>query len=69
MTIEATLHPFLTGVKELQLDVKGNTVGECLDSSIKEFPALEQQIFQKKVCQRGAWKFFLTEGAPLLRNG
>lgn len=48
MSIKATLHPFLNGGKELQLDVEGKTVGECLDSAIRDFPALEQQMFQKK---------------------
>lgn len=48
MPMKATLHPFLNGGIELKLDVKGTNVGECLDSVIKHYPAIEKQMFEKK---------------------
>lgn len=48
MSIKANLHPFLNGGMELQLDVEGTTVGECLDSVVKQRPAIEKQMFEKK---------------------
>ena len=48
MPIKATLHPFLNGGIELKLDVEGTSVGECLDSVIKHYPAIEKQMFEKK---------------------
>ena len=48
MPIKATLHPFLNGGIELKLDVEGTNVGECLDSVIKHYPAIEKQMFEKK---------------------
>jgi molybdopterin converting factor small subunit len=48
MSINVTLHPFLNGGVELKLDVEGLNVGECLDSVIKQHPAIEKQMFEKK---------------------
>jgi molybdopterin converting factor small subunit len=48
MSIKATLHPFLNGGMELQLNVEGTNVGECLDYVVKQRPAIEKQLFEKK---------------------
>lgn len=48
MSIKATLHPFLNGGMELQLNVEGTNVGECLDYVVKQRPTIEKQMFEKK---------------------
>ena len=48
MSIKATLHPFLNDGKELQLEVSGNTVGECLKEILQQYPAMEKKMFDKK---------------------
>jgi len=48
MSIQATLHPFLNDGKELQLEVSGNTVGECLKEIVRQYPAMEKKMFDKK---------------------
>jgi len=48
MPIKATLHPFLNGGIELKLDVEGRNVGECLDSAVRQHPAIERQMFEKR---------------------
>jgi molybdopterin converting factor small subunit len=48
MPIKATLHPFLNSGIELQLEVEGKNVGQCLESAINQHPAIEKQMFEKK---------------------
>jgi molybdopterin converting factor small subunit len=48
MPIKATLHPFLNNGIELKLVVEGKNVGECLESVVKQYPAIEKQMFEKK---------------------
>ncbi len=53
MSIKATLHPFLNDGVELELDVEGKTVGECLKSIIKRHPAIEKKMFGKNGALKG----------------
>ncbi|MHB8828727.1 MAG: MoaD/ThiS family protein [Syntrophales bacterium] len=48
MSIKVTIHPFLNDGKELQLEVDGNTVGECLMAILRQHPAIEKKMFDKK---------------------
>ena len=48
MSIKTTIHPFLNDGKELQLEVDGNTVGECIRSIVQQYPAMEKKMFDKK---------------------
>ena len=47
MSIKTTLHPFLNDGKEVQLEVNGNTVGECIKTILKQYPAMEKKMFDK----------------------
>ncbi len=47
MSIKATLHPFLKDGVEIQMDVEGRTVGECIKSILKIHPAMEKKMFDK----------------------
>jgi MoaD family protein len=47
MSVKTTLHPFLNDGKEVQLEVSGNTVGECISSILKQYPAMEKKMFDK----------------------
>ncbi len=42
----ATHRQFTNGLKVLA--VEGNTVGECLEQVIKQFPGMEKALFAKK---------------------
>ncbi|MCK9363050.1 MAG: MoaD/ThiS family protein [Syntrophales bacterium] len=48
MSIKTMIHPFLNDGKELQLEIDGNTVGECLRSILQQYPAMEKKMFDKK---------------------
>ena len=47
MSIKTTLHPFLNDGKELQVEVSGNTVGECIKAILTQYPAMEKKMFDK----------------------
>jgi molybdopterin converting factor small subunit len=47
MGIRATLHPFLNNGTELQLDLEGRTVGECIKTALKQYPAMGDKMFAK----------------------
>jgi molybdopterin converting factor small subunit len=47
MSVKTTLHPFLNDGKEVQLEVNWNTVGECISSILKQYPAMEKKMFDK----------------------
>jgi len=53
MGIKVTLHPFLNDGVELQLEVDGNTVGECIKSILKQYPAMEKKMFGKNGALKG----------------
>ena len=53
MSIKVTLHPFLNDGVELQLEVDGNTVGECIKSILKQYPAMEKKMFGKNGVLKG----------------
>ena len=44
--IHTTHRPLTNGLEVV--DVHGNTVGECLNQLIKQFPAMEKALFAKK---------------------
>jgi molybdopterin converting factor small subunit len=48
MSVKMNLHPFLNDGVELQLEIEGKTVGECLNNVIKRYPAMEKKLFAKK---------------------
>ena len=49
MSIEIKISPLLTKYTGNQqtAEVKGNTVGECLDQLVKKFPDLKPKIYDK----------------------
>ncbi len=47
MSVKATLHPFLNNGIALKLDVEGKTVGECIKTILKQYPAVEKTLFNK----------------------
>ena len=49
MSVKINVHPalaHLTGGKE-KLEVKGSTVGQCLDEMVARFPAIKSWLFAK----------------------
>jgi molybdopterin converting factor small subunit len=44
--IHKTHRPFTNGLEVVE--VEGNTVGECLNQLIKQFPGMEKALFAKK---------------------
>ena len=44
--VHATHRQFTDGLEVV--DVKGNTVGECLNQLVREFPKMEKALFAKK---------------------
>ena len=44
--IHATHRQFTNGLKVVE--VEGNTVGECLEQVVKQFPGMEKALFAKK---------------------
>lgn len=44
--VHATHRQFTDGLEVV--DVKGNTVGECLNQLVREFPEMEKALFAKK---------------------
>ncbi len=44
--VHATHRQFTNGLEVV--DVQGNTVGECLDHLIEQFPGMEKALFAKK---------------------
>jgi molybdopterin converting factor small subunit len=53
MSIKATLHPFLNDGVELELEVEGKTVGECIKSILKRHPEMEKKMFGKNGALKG----------------
>ncbi len=53
MSVKLVVHPFLNDGKELQLEVNGSTVGECLKELIRLHPHIEDKLFDKKGKIRG----------------
>ena len=47
MSIRATLHPYLNDGAEVQIDVDGKTVGDCIKSIIGKYPNMEKKLFDK----------------------
>jgi len=47
MSVKATLHPFLNNGTELQLDFEGRTVGECIKAAVKQYPHMQNKLFDK----------------------
>jgi len=50
MSVTINLHPSLHRVTDGQTTVKvnGNTVGQCLDELVKQFPKIKSWLFDKK---------------------
>ena len=44
--VHTTHRPLTNGLEVV--DVKGNTVGECLNQLVREFPKMEKALFAKK---------------------
>lgn len=53
MSVKVVVHPFLSNGKELEVEVKGNTVGECIKELIKLYPHIEEKLFDKNRKVRG----------------
>ena len=49
MSITIKIHPILSQYSDDRDKVKvsGNTVGECLTELVKQFPAIEKELFNK----------------------
>jgi molybdopterin converting factor small subunit len=50
MSVTINLHPSLQHLTNGQaiVKVKGNTVGQCLDELVKQFPPIKRWLFNKK---------------------
>ena len=50
MSVTINLHPNLYQLTNSQpiVKVKGNTVGQCLDDLIRQFPQIKSWVFDKK---------------------
>ena len=50
MSVKINIHPTLTHLTggQQKVEVRGNTVGQCLDDLISRFPAIESWLFAKK---------------------
>lgn len=47
MAVKVAVHPFLNNGRELEVEVTGNTVGECLKELIKLHPQIKEKLFDK----------------------
>jgi molybdopterin converting factor small subunit len=47
MGVKATLHPYLNGGVETQVEIEGEDVGECLNKIVKQFPEMGSKLFAK----------------------
>jgi molybdopterin converting factor small subunit len=49
MSVTVNLHPILYQLTNDQaiVKVKGNTVGQCLDDLVKQFPQIKSRLFDK----------------------
>lgn len=49
MSIKITLHPNLYHLSNGQatVEVRGNTVGQCLDDLVRQFPGIKKMLFDK----------------------
>jgi len=45
--IKVNFHPFFNEGKELQEEVAGRTVGECLKGVTEKYPFLTEKLFEK----------------------
>ena len=55
MSARIAMHPFFAGHvrgKEA-MEVEGNDIGECLDSLAKQYPPIEEKLFETKDKLRG----------------
>ena len=50
MSVKVNLHPNLQYFTDGQatVEVKGNTVGECLNGLVKQFPQIKPMLFDKQ---------------------
>lgn len=62
MSAIMTLHPFINGV-ETQLEVHGDTVGECITDAIKTYPVMETKLFAKPGKLKGYVEIYVN-GSP-----
>ncbi|MCX7857252.1 MAG: MoaD/ThiS family protein [Deltaproteobacteria bacterium] len=53
MSVKVFVHPFLNNGKELEVEVKGSTVGECIRELLKVHPQIEEKLFDKNKKIRG----------------
>jgi molybdopterin converting factor small subunit len=63
MSVEIVIPPFLqpfTGDAKV-VQVIGNTVGECLEELIKQYPALKPRLFTRKGELRQSINLFLNK--------
>jgi len=49
MSVRVNIHPILAHSTNDQtvVEVKGNTIGQCLDELVKQFPRLKPELFDK----------------------
>ena len=63
MSVKVRIHPFLihfTGGQEM-VEVRGKTVGQCLDSLEARFPGLKSQLFDKRGQLHGYVEIYVNE--------
>ncbi len=50
VSVKINVHPLLTHLTDNQhvVEVKGNTVGQCLDQLVTRYPGLREWVFDKK---------------------
>ena len=49
MSVKVNIHPFLLHITDNQdvVEVKGNTVGQCLEDLVSKYPDLREWLFEK----------------------
>ena len=62
MSVTMRIHPFLrqfSGGQKI-VEVRGNTVGECLDDLETKFPGIKQQLYDKEGKLADLWDVYVN---------
>ena len=65
MTVKIYLHPYFLAeqLNDKALEVRRNTVGQCLDDLVKQIPDIKQKLFDKNGELQWAVAVFVNGGS------
>jgi molybdopterin converting factor small subunit len=53
MAVKIVVHPFLNNGRELEIEVDGRSVGECLKELVRLYPSIGEKMFDRNGKLRG----------------